>query len=77
MPSLWKAEAPLPSYATLSTDATCDLLVVGSGIAGLSAAYEAVRFGSNVIVIDRSDISGGMTARTTAHLSSELDDYYY
>jgi glycine/D-amino acid oxidase-like deaminating enzyme/nitrite reductase/ring-hydroxylating ferredoxin subunit len=30
-----------------------------------------------VIVIDRGDISGGMTARTTAHLSSELDDYYY
>ena len=61
----------------MSGDATSDLLVVGSGIAGLSSAYEAVRFGADVIVIDRGDITGGMTARTTAHLASEIDDYYY
>ena len=77
MPSLWKAETPSRDYPALDSDVTCDLLVVGSGIAGLSAAYEAARFGSKVIVIDRGDISGGMTARTTAHLSSELDDYYH
>lgn len=77
MPSLWKAEAPPKSYPSLEADAACDLLVVGSGIAGLSAAYEAARFGTKVIVIDRGEISGGMTARTTAHLASELDDYYY
>lgn len=77
MPSLWIAESPVPSYPALDTQAAGDLLVVGSGIAGLSAAYEAARFGLAVIVIDRGDISGGMTARTTAHLSSELDDYYH
>lgn len=77
MPSLWKAEAPARSYPALDTDVRCDLLVVGSGIAGLSAAYEAARFGAKVVVIDRGDITGGMTARTTAHLASELDDYYH
>ena len=41
MPSLWKAEfEPLP-FPPLQEDASCDLLVVGSGIAGLSSAYEA------------------------------------
>ena len=69
MPSLWKAETePLP-FPPLQEDASCDLLVVGSGIAGLSSAYEAARFGAKVIVIDRGDITGGMTARTTAHLA--------
>jgi glycine/D-amino acid oxidase-like deaminating enzyme/nitrite reductase/ring-hydroxylating ferredoxin subunit len=53
------------------------LVVVGSGIAGLSSAYEAARFGANVIVIDRGDITGGMTARTTAHLVTEIDDRYF
>ena len=76
MPSLWKAETELKPYAQLEEDAVCDLLVVGSGIAGLSSAYEAARFGAMVIVIDRGDITGGMTARTTAHLASELDDYF-
>lgn len=77
MPSLWKSNGPMPSCPPLAKDASCDLLVVGSGIVGLSAAYEAARFGSKVIVIDRGEICGGMTARTTAHLSSALDDYYF
>ena len=77
MPSLWKTETePLP-YPPLDRDAECDLVVVGSGIAGLSSAFEAARFGAKVIVIDRGDISGGMTARTTAHLVAEIDDRYF
>lgn len=77
MPSLWKAVFEQPTYLPLDKDADCDLVVIGGGIAGLSSAYEAARFGSNVIVIDRGDISGGMTARTTAHLVSEIDDRYF
>ncbi len=76
MPSLWKAEFKSPSFEPLSTDARCDLVVVGSGIAGLSSAYEAARCGAEVLVIDRSEITGGMTARTTAHLVTEIDDRY-
>ena len=77
MPSLWRAEFEPLAYPRLEAEAECDLLVVGSGIAGLSSAYEAARFGAKVIVIDRGDITGGMTARTTAHLASEIDDRYF
>jgi hypothetical protein len=77
MPSLWVAEAEPIAAAPLNEDASCDLLVVGTGIAGLSSAYEAARFGAKVIVIDRGDITRGMTARTTAHLVSEIDDRYF
>lgn len=77
MPSLWKAIFEPLTYPPLVEDAECDLVVVGSGIAGLSSAYEAARFGAKVIVIDRGDIAGGMTARTTAHLVSEIDDRYF
>ena len=77
MPSLWRAEFEPLTYPPLEADATCDLVVIGSGIAGLSSAYEAARFGAKVIVIDRGDITGGMTARTTAHLVSEIDDRYF
>jgi hypothetical protein len=42
--------------------------VVGSGIAGISTAYELSQRGLSVIVIDRKRICGGMTARTSAHL---------
>ena len=76
--SFWQEDAGLEERPPLAGDAECDLVVVGSGIAGLSSAYEAARFGWRVIVIDRAETIGGvMTPRTTAHLATELDDYYH
>jgi glycine/D-amino acid oxidase-like deaminating enzyme/nitrite reductase/ring-hydroxylating ferredoxin subunit len=74
--SFWMDDGPAIDAPTLSTDESCDVVVIGSGIAGLSTAYELSRFGRSVIVIDRGRIGNGMTARTTAHLATELDDFY-
>jgi glycine/D-amino acid oxidase-like deaminating enzyme len=74
--SCWMHEAPVIDAPPLATDESCDVVVIGSGIAGLSTAYELSRFGRSVIVIDRGGIGNGMTARTTAHLASQLDDFY-
>ncbi len=75
--SFWMADAAVHDAAPLTADERCDVVVVGAGIAGLSVAYELARFGRQVIVIDRGRIGMGQTARTTAHLASELDDYYH
>lgn len=45
-----------------------DLVVVGSGIVGLGAAYAAVRRGLRVIVVDRSAAPVGATIRNFGHL---------
>jgi hypothetical protein len=74
--SCWMHESPVIDAPPLAGDETCDVVVIGSGIAGLSTAYEISRFGRSVIVIDRGGIGHGMTARTTAHLATELDDFY-
>lgn len=74
--SIWMQLGPEIAAASLSSDLSCDVVVVGAGVAGLSCAYELTRFGYAVVVIDRGSIGGGMTARTTAHLASSLDDYY-
>lgn len=47
---------------------TADLVVVGSGIVGLGAAYAAARRGLSVIVVDRTDGPGGATIRNFGHL---------
>ncbi|HEX6374693.1 MAG TPA: FAD-dependent oxidoreductase [Allosphingosinicella sp.] len=60
----------------LTADASCDVVIMGSGITGLSTAYELARAGKSVIVIDRGSVGKGMTSRTTAHLATELDDFY-
>jgi glycine/D-amino acid oxidase-like deaminating enzyme/nitrite reductase/ring-hydroxylating ferredoxin subunit len=72
--SLWMSIAVAPGAIPLQGDERCDVAVIGSGIAGLSTAYELSQRGRSVIVIDRGPIAGGMTARTSAHLAPLCDD---
>ena len=74
--SYWMNETPVVQAQALAQDEQCDVVIVGAGIAGLSTAYELARCGRSVVVIDRGEIGTGMTARTTAHLATELDDFY-
>jgi glycine/D-amino acid oxidase-like deaminating enzyme/nitrite reductase/ring-hydroxylating ferredoxin subunit len=73
--SLWMKQAAVaPDARRLSEDLTCDTVIVGSGIAGLSVAYELAQAGQKVVVLDRGKIAGGVTSRTTAHLAPVCDD---
>jgi glycine/D-amino acid oxidase-like deaminating enzyme/nitrite reductase/ring-hydroxylating ferredoxin subunit len=66
--------AVAPKAPRLIRDERCDVVVVGSGIAGISTAYELSQLGRSVIVIDRGATAGGMTSRTSAHLAPLCDD---
>ena len=72
--SLWMRVEVLPNAAQLDGSLKADTVIVGSGIAGLSAAYELAEAGQKIVVVDRGSIAGGMTSRTTAHLAPICDD---
>ena len=74
--SFWTDEPGDASRPPLQSDTRADVCVVGAGIAGLSTAYTLACAGRTVIVLDDGPIGGGMTARTTAHLASAVDDRY-
>src|SRR3954469_21959391 len=74
--SSWWDGVDVPQFKPLDGDRSCDVCVVGAGIAGLSVAYHLVRAGKKVIVVDDSQVGDGQTGRTSAHLSSEWDDRY-
>ena len=74
--SLWM-DTEAPKTFALSSDASADVVVVGAGISGLSTAYDLAEQGLSVIVLHKGEIGGGMSLRTSAHLSWELDDYYF
>src|SRR5215207_4294640 len=74
--SIWMGTKVAPDAEPLSRNVTADTVVVGSGIAGLSTAYELAALGHKVVVLDRGAIGGGVTARTTAHLTSLCDESF-
>jgi 3-oxosteroid 1-dehydrogenase len=47
-------------------DLECDVVVVGSGAAGLAAALAAAVHGANVVVLEKTAVLGGTTAMSSA-----------
>ena len=73
--SLWMTVAPLRA-PPLSENIRVDVAIIGSGIAGASAAYELTLKGLTVAILDRGTLGRGMTSRTSAHLTFQSDDLY-
>lgn len=73
----WEATEGLIEAKRSSGSFETDVCVVGAGIAGLTTAYLLAKEGREVTVIDDGLIGGGETCRTTAHLTSAIDDRIY
>ena len=65
-----------PHFQKLTQDISADVCIVGSGIAGISTAYELVSSGAKVVMIEAREVLSGESGRTSGHLSNALDDGY-
>ena len=78
--ALKQAEAPDSMKAQVETlekteeTLSCDVLVMGSGTAGLSAAIAAAEAGANVIVIEKQDIPGGSAVTSAGIVYAPVDE---
>jgi glycine/D-amino acid oxidase-like deaminating enzyme/nitrite reductase/ring-hydroxylating ferredoxin subunit len=54
-----------------------DVVVVGAGITGLTAALLLQKAGRRVVVIEARTVGSGDSSRTTAHLTEVLDSRYH
>jgi dihydrolipoamide dehydrogenase len=54
------AQAPAPSVPQGDNDITCDLVVLGSGPGGYTAAFRAADLGKKVVLIERYSTLGGV-----------------
>ena len=53
-----------------------DAIVVGGGLAGLSAAHTAMERGSRVLVIDKNPFFGGNSTKATSGINGAGKIYY-
>jgi glycine/D-amino acid oxidase-like deaminating enzyme/nitrite reductase/ring-hydroxylating ferredoxin subunit len=69
-PSLWVDGGPDQEHPALAGDVECDVVVIGAGITGLTAARLLVAESAEVLVIDAGPLCAGATGYTTAKVTA-------
>jgi glycine/D-amino acid oxidase-like deaminating enzyme len=68
--SIWQADDQQPVREV-------DVLVVGAGLAGCSAAYFAAQAGRQVVITEMRDVAMGASGRNAGFMITGLDSYYH
>jgi glycine/D-amino acid oxidase-like deaminating enzyme/nitrite reductase/ring-hydroxylating ferredoxin subunit len=68
--SYWMDSCPGSTYPRLSGEVRADVAVIGGGIAGLCTAYELMRRGKTVALVEAGRIAASVTGYTTAKITS-------
>ncbi|UCI07263.1 NAD(P)/FAD-dependent oxidoreductase [Mesorhizobium sp. B1-1-8] len=61
---------PRPEYPALDGDRSCDVVVIGGGFTGLSAAAHLAKAGTNVVLIDAYRFGDGASGRNGGQLGT-------
>jgi len=74
-PYWWQA-TPRPLLPPANPPARADVVVVGSGYTGLSAALQTARAGRHTVVIDAEDAGWGCSSRNGGQISTSIKPTY-
>ncbi len=67
--------APIPSETTPVTSMDVDVVIVGAGGAGMTAAITAAQEGKKVVILEKLGIPGGNTSRSTGGMNAAETEY--
>jgi glycine/D-amino acid oxidase-like deaminating enzyme/nitrite reductase/ring-hydroxylating ferredoxin subunit len=70
---LWFESVSIQRFPRLASNVTVDIVVVGAGITGVTAAYFLKQTGLTVALVERERVASIDTGHTTAHLTYVTD----
>ena len=68
----WWDETPRPVFENFALPAGADVVIIGAGYTGVSAALELTRAGRDVVVIDAEDAGWGCSSRNGGMISTSI-----
>src|SRR5947207_4073962 len=69
----WQFSARLPEFPSLTNDLEVDVVIIGGGLTGITAAWLLKREGVKVALLERQRCAQADTGHTTAHLTYITD----
>lgn len=72
MEAIWKIGTRAASHPPLTGNIDADVVVIGAGITGLTAALQLAEAGKRVVVIEALTVGGGVTGGSTGNLYATL-----
>jgi glycine/D-amino acid oxidase-like deaminating enzyme len=72
----WWERVPRPALAETALPSAVDVVVIGSGYTGLSAALETARGGRDTLVLDAEDAGFGCSTRNGGQISTSVKPSY-
>jgi glycine/D-amino acid oxidase-like deaminating enzyme/nitrite reductase/ring-hydroxylating ferredoxin subunit len=70
---VWIDDTPIRKFPKLQRNISADVIIIGAGITGITAAYLLKKAGSTVALIERERVASIDTGHTTAHLTYVTD----
>jgi glycine/D-amino acid oxidase-like deaminating enzyme/nitrite reductase/ring-hydroxylating ferredoxin subunit len=72
--SYWQFSETLPKFPSLASDVEVDVVIIGGGLTGITAAWLLKKEGAKVALLDRERCAQADTGHTTAHLTYVTDE---
>lgn len=70
MNSVWSESVDMDRFPALDGDASCDVLIIGGGLAGILCAHFLKEQGVDYLLVEARRIGCGITKNTTAQISA-------
>lgn len=76
MSSYWVDSTEKTNFKRLSSNLSTDVCIIGGGITGIATAYMLKNSGLDITLLEATNIGMGVTANTTAKITSQHDLFY-